>query len=172
MKYFLYAHEEVVNDLMTEIFTGPNLLLKVNFFDLIAATINAALDISVDKMEEMRDEYHKVGINYKALKDLQADFPDEELVEQLQNYIRDANLKTILILDFDTRASVRKKQMEIDELKKALNEVRGDNEKMILKLKKAMDDRSRGKKNSRNAGNSEKTVGSTRKGRIEFRFGF
>jgi len=147
MKYFLFSYEDVVRDLMTEIFSGSNLLFKVNFFDLIAATINAALDISVDKMEEMRDEYYKVGITFKALKDLQADFPDEELVDQIQGYIRDSNLRTNLILDFDTRASVRKKQMEIDELKKNMSELRQDHEKMKQKLMKTMEERDRYKKN-------------------------
>jgi len=131
---------------MNEIFTGSNLLFKVSFFDLIAATINAALDISADKMEEMRDEYWRVGITFKALKDLQADFPDEELIDQIQGYIRDSNLRTNLITDFDTRASVRKKQLEIDELKKTVSELRLENDKMNQKLKKTAEERDRYKK--------------------------
>jgi len=148
MKYFILAHEDVVRDLMTEIFTGSNLLLKVNFFDLIVATINAALEISTDKMEEMRDEYYQIGITYKALKDLQADFPDEELVDQIQGYIRDSNLRTNLILDFDTRASVRRKQIEIEELKKNLSELRQDHEKMKQKLITVLEERDKYKKKS------------------------
>jgi len=109
MKYFLFAYEDVVRELINEIFSGDNLLLKTNFFELILATINAAMDFGMEKMEEMRDEYYKYGMTFKALKDLQADFPDEELVDQVQAYIRDSNLKTNLILDFDTRSTVKKK---------------------------------------------------------------
>jgi len=49
MKYFLYAHDEVVSQSINELFSGTNLLYKTSFFELLTATIISSKKISQEK---------------------------------------------------------------------------------------------------------------------------
>eukprot|EP01125_Pyxidicula_operculata_P010175 TRINITY_DN3353_c0_g3_i2.p1 TRINITY_DN3353_c0_g3~~TRINITY_DN3353_c0_g3_i2.p1 ORF type:complete len:1287 (+),score=348.80 TRINITY_DN3353_c0_g3_i2:69-3929(+) len=134
LKYFLAAHEDIVNVMFDEVFNGEHLLFKAGMFEMMTASIVAARHISEEKMEEVRDEYYRYGFTFKRVKDLQTDFPDEDVIVHSQRYILESKLRGNFVLELDARAVVRKIQQELDECRAQLLQAQRENEKLLKSL--------------------------------------
>lgn len=111
VKLFLLRFRSTMKQILSEISQGTNLIFKTSFLEFLNVTLNKSP--TMNDREILRTKYYKAGITYKFFQDLLKDFPDDELVEQVNIYLKISNLDGEVM---STKEQLNQLQMDANQL--------------------------------------------------------